>query len=115
MVPFGGLFSIFAFEIIVKFENFNLKIGEGPVHKDFDDQLVGMQPGDNKEFNIAFPDDYKDPNEPDNQNNDEDDNEDDNEEEEEQEQQEEQEEQDNQLVVCDFAILYYMYIHYLNK
>jgi trigger factor len=41
-----------------KTENFTLKIGEGQVLKDFDDQLVGMQPGDKKEFNITFPDDY---------------------------------------------------------
>ena len=41
-----------------KTENYTLKIGEGQVLKDFDDQLVGMQPGDKKEFNITFPDDY---------------------------------------------------------
>jgi trigger factor len=35
-----------------------LKIGEGPILKDFDDQLVGMKPGHNNQFNIAFPDDY---------------------------------------------------------
>ncbi|MGD9300574.1 MAG: trigger factor, partial [Desulfobacterales bacterium] len=46
------------FDETAKTENFNLKIGEGPVHKDFDDQLIGLKPGDKKEFNINFPGDY---------------------------------------------------------
>ena len=61
LIDFEGFKDGRPFAETAKTENFNLKIGEGPVHKDFDDQLVGMQPGDNKEFNIAFPDDYKDP------------------------------------------------------
>ena len=61
LIDFEGFKDGRPFAETAKTENFNLKIGEGPVHKDFDDQLVGMQPGDNKELNIAFPDDYKDP------------------------------------------------------
>jgi len=61
LIDFEGLKDGRPFAETAKTENFNLKIGEGPVHKDFDDQLVGMQPGDNKEFNIAFPDDYQNP------------------------------------------------------
>ena len=41
-----------------KTENFNLKIGEGTIIKEFDDQLVGLQPGDSKEFAVNFPADY---------------------------------------------------------
>ena len=35
-----------------------MKIGEGPIIKDFDDQLIGMQPGDQKDFMVKFPKDY---------------------------------------------------------
>jgi len=41
-----------------KAENFNLKIGAGHFSKAFDDQLVGLKPGDTAEFNIKFPQDY---------------------------------------------------------
>ena len=41
-----------------KTENFSLKIGAGPIAKEFDDQLVGMQPGENKTFSVKFPADY---------------------------------------------------------
>ena len=41
-----------------KTENFNLKIGEGHILKDFDDQLVGMKAGEEKEFTVKFPADY---------------------------------------------------------
>jgi trigger factor len=58
LIDFEGFKDGRPFAETAKTENFNLKIGEGSVLKDFDDQLVGMQPGDNKEFNIAFPDDY---------------------------------------------------------
>ena len=58
LIDFEGLKDGQPFAETAKNENFNLKIGEGPVTNDFDDQLVGMKPGDNKEFNITFPDDY---------------------------------------------------------
>ncbi len=38
--------------------DFNLKLGEGPIIAEFDDQLIGMQPDENKEFSIKFPADY---------------------------------------------------------
>ena len=41
-----------------KTENFTLKIGVGAISKDFDSQLIGMQPGENKEFTVKFPDDF---------------------------------------------------------
>ena len=58
LIDFEGFKDGGPFAETAKTENFNLKIGEGPILKDFDDQLVGMKPGDNKEFNITFPDDY---------------------------------------------------------
>ena len=41
-----------------KTENFTLKIGQGTIGKDFDDQLTGMQPEESKEFTVNFPEDY---------------------------------------------------------
>jgi trigger factor len=58
LIDFEGFKDGQPFSETAKTENFNLKIGEGPIHKDFDDQMAGMKPGDNKEFNLTFPDDY---------------------------------------------------------
>ena len=41
-----------------KTTDFSMKIGDGLVHKDFDDQVTGMTPGDEKTFNVTFPGDY---------------------------------------------------------
>jgi trigger factor len=41
-----------------KTENMTLKIGTSNISKDFDDQIVGMMPGDHKDFSIKFPEDY---------------------------------------------------------
>lgn len=41
-----------------KTENFTMKIGDGHIAKDFDQQLIGMQKGDKKTFEIHFPEDY---------------------------------------------------------
>lgn len=58
LIDFEGFKDGQPFAETAKTENFNLKIGDGPVLKAFDDQLVGMQPGENKEFSVVFPDDY---------------------------------------------------------
>jgi trigger factor len=58
LINFEGFKNGRPFDETARTENFNLKIGEGPILKDFDDQLVGMKPGDNKEFKINFPGDY---------------------------------------------------------
>ena len=39
-------------------ENFTLKVGEGRIFKDFDEQTIGMKPGESKEIKISFPEDY---------------------------------------------------------
>jgi len=41
-----------------KTENFTLKVGNSQIFKEFDEQLIGMNPGENKEINIHFPEDY---------------------------------------------------------
>jgi trigger factor len=58
LIDYEGFKNGQPFAETAKTENFNLKIGEGPIIKEFDDQLVGMQPGDSKEFVVKFPADY---------------------------------------------------------
>ncbi|MBC8199000.1 MAG: trigger factor [Desulfobacterales bacterium] len=41
-----------------KTENFTLKVGNGKIFKEFDEQLIGMNPGESKEINIHFSEDY---------------------------------------------------------
>lgn len=41
-----------------KTENFTMKIGTGHITKTFDEQLIGMKPGDKKEIKVNFPEDY---------------------------------------------------------
>ncbi|HUV50108.1 MAG TPA: trigger factor [Anaerolineae bacterium] len=41
-----------------KTENFTLKVGNGQIFKEFDEQLISMNPGESKEINIHFPEDY---------------------------------------------------------
>ena len=41
-----------------KTENFTLKVGNGQIFEEFDEQLIGMNPGESKEININFPEDY---------------------------------------------------------
>ncbi len=46
------------FEPTKRTENFIIKVGSGQIVKDLDDGLIGMQPGDEKEVEVTFPDDY---------------------------------------------------------
>src|SRR6056297_318902 len=41
-----------------KTENYTLKIGQGMISEDFDQQLIGMPPGETRTFTIHFPEDY---------------------------------------------------------
>ena len=41
-----------------KTENFTLKVGDGHIIKEFDDQLLGMQVDEEREVTIKFPEDY---------------------------------------------------------
>ncbi|MBW2321633.1 MAG: trigger factor [Deltaproteobacteria bacterium] len=42
-----------------KTENFAMKIGEGKILKEFDEQLMGMKLGDNRDIKVKFPEDYQ--------------------------------------------------------
>ena len=46
------------FEPTQKTENFTLKIGQAMISDDFDQQIIGMKPGDKKEFTITFDENY---------------------------------------------------------
>ena len=58
LIDFEGFKEGRPFAETAKTDNFNMKIGQGPVIKEFDDQLIGMRPNDKKEFEVKFPQDY---------------------------------------------------------
>jgi trigger factor len=58
IIDFEGFKDGQPFAETAKTENFTLQIGKGPIIREFDDQLIGMQPGDTKEFTVNFPSDY---------------------------------------------------------
>ncbi|MBW1700128.1 MAG: trigger factor [Deltaproteobacteria bacterium] len=41
-----------------KTENLVLNVGRGQILKEFDDNIIGMLPGEEKEFDVTFPDDF---------------------------------------------------------
>jgi len=41
-------------------ENYSMKLGDGSVLKSFDENLIGMKPGDKKEIVIDYPEDHQD-------------------------------------------------------
>ena len=46
------------FEETRKTENFVIKLGDGHISEDFDNGVIGMNPGDEKEITAVFPEDY---------------------------------------------------------
>ena len=58
LIDFEGFRDGQPFAETSKTENYNMKIGEGPIIKDFDDQLIGMRPGDKRDIELKFPPDY---------------------------------------------------------
>jgi trigger factor len=58
LIDYEGFKDGQPFDETSKTENFNLQIGRGTISNDFDDQLIGMQPGETKEFTVKFPEDY---------------------------------------------------------
>jgi trigger factor len=58
LIDYEGFKDGQPFDETSKTENFNLQIGRGTISNDFDDQLIGMQPGETKEFSVKFPEDY---------------------------------------------------------
>jgi len=58
MIDYEGLKDGKPFAETQRTENFTLKLGAAKITKEFDDALVGMKPGDEKEIKIAFPEDH---------------------------------------------------------
>jgi trigger factor len=58
LIDYEGLKDGQPFTETQKTTDFSMKIGDGLIHKDFDDQVTGMNPGDEKTFDLAFPEDY---------------------------------------------------------
>ena len=58
MIDYEGFKDGQPFTETQKTNDFSMKIGDGLIHKDFDDQVTGMNPGDEKTFDLAFPEDY---------------------------------------------------------
>ena len=58
VVDYEGFKDGKPFEATSKTENFTLKVGEGTIAKEFDEKLVGMNPGETREINVSFPEDY---------------------------------------------------------
>ena len=58
LIDFEGFRDGQPFAETAKTENYNMKIGEGSIIKDFDDQLIGMRPGDKRNIEVKFPPDY---------------------------------------------------------
>ena len=58
LVDYEGFKDGKPFAETAKTENFTTKIGAGVISKDFDSQLIGMQPGESKEFTVKFPEDF---------------------------------------------------------
>ena len=58
LIDYEGLKDGKPFAETQKTENFTLKIGNGQIFKEFDEQLIGMNPGETREINIHFPEDY---------------------------------------------------------
>jgi trigger factor len=58
LIDFEGFRDGKPFPGVPRTENYTLKVGSGSVLKDFDQQLVGMNPGESREFSLTFPNDY---------------------------------------------------------
>ncbi len=58
IIDYEGLKDGEPFEQTQKTENYTLKIGQKMISEDFDKQIIGMKPGEQKEFPVTFPEDY---------------------------------------------------------
>lgn len=57
MIDYEGLKDGKPFAETQATENFSLRVGDGVIHKSFDEQLQGMKPGEKKEIPVTFPED----------------------------------------------------------
>jgi trigger factor len=58
LIDFEGFRNGKPFAETARTENFTLKVGSGSALGEFDQALVGMNPGDSKQFPVTFPADY---------------------------------------------------------
>ncbi len=58
VIDYEGLKNGEPFNETPKTENSTMKIGQGMISKEFDDQIIGICADDEKEFSIHFPEDY---------------------------------------------------------
>ncbi|MCD6586619.1 MAG: trigger factor [Desulfobacteraceae bacterium] len=58
IIDYEGLKDGQPFEQTQKTDNFTLKIGQKMISEEFDKQIIGMKPGEKKEFPVTFPEDY---------------------------------------------------------
>jgi trigger factor len=58
IIDYEGLKDGQPFEPTQKTENYTLKIGQKMISEVFDKQIIGMNPGEQKEFPVTFPEDY---------------------------------------------------------
>lgn len=58
VIDYEGLKNGQPFDPTRKTENYTLKIGRNTISEDFDKEIVGMKPGEQKEFAVTFPEDY---------------------------------------------------------
>ncbi len=58
LIDYQGFKDSKPFAETQKTENHAMKVGEGQILKEFDDQLIGMKTGDNREIKVKFPEDY---------------------------------------------------------
>ncbi|MBU4001564.1 MAG: trigger factor, partial [Proteobacteria bacterium] len=61
LIHYEGFKDDKPFEETLRTENFTLKVGAGTIAKEFDDQLLDMKAGEQKDFVVAFPEDYFNP------------------------------------------------------
>jgi trigger factor len=58
VIDYEGFQNGKPYEATAKTENFTVKIGEGRLTKEFDEKLMGMNAGEQREITVSFPEDY---------------------------------------------------------
>ncbi len=58
VIDYEGFKDGHPYEATAKTENFTLKVGDGQIAKEFDEKLVGMNPGETREVSVMFAADY---------------------------------------------------------
>jgi trigger factor len=58
LIDYEGFKDGKPFAETAKTENFTLKVGNGHISNEFDENLIGLNSGDTKKFTVTFPEDY---------------------------------------------------------